>query len=92
MPTRVLKTIHRPNQVAMDQIIRVAIVSRMHTRFRRCFDENVDWSYGCEIVTDTNVPMHELDTARAPIVQVLIQSHDVLNCRGQLLPLMIDYV
>ena len=60
-----LQTIHRPDQVAMDQVARVSIVSRMHAWFRRCFDEKINGSDGGDIIAHTNVTMHEFDTARA---------------------------
>jgi hypothetical protein len=59
-----IKTIYRSDQVPMDQVARVAIVSRMNAWFRRCLDEKIDWSDGREIIAHANVAMREFDTTR----------------------------
>jgi hypothetical protein len=50
-----LKTIHRTDQVAMDQVARVPIISGIYACFRRCLDEKIDWSDGREIIALRNL-------------------------------------
>jgi hypothetical protein len=58
------KTIDRSDQIAMDQVVWIPIVSRVHAWFRRCLDEKIDWPDGRQIIADANVAMCEFDTAR----------------------------
>src|SRR6185369_13365800 len=65
MPARMFQAIRRPEQIGMDQIVRVAAITGMHARFGGGLDENADRPYGCKIVGRTNVAMHELDSSGA---------------------------
>jgi hypothetical protein len=58
-----LKTIYRSDQVAVDQVARVPIVSRMNAWLRRGLDQEIDWSDGREIIAHANVAMREFNTA-----------------------------
>ena len=60
-----LKTIHRPDEVAMDQVARIPIVSGMHAWFRRGLDQEIDWPDSCEIIAHANIAMREFDTVCA---------------------------